>query len=55
MLGQIVNYCPVISRNTIIKNSTSMISIWQAIHLHFGFQPTSAFFLDFNNISLAPC
>ena len=27
MLGQIANFCPVISRNTITKNSTS-IDIW---------------------------
>lgn len=53
MLGQIVNYCHIISRNTIVKNLTSMSSIWQAIRLHFGFQSTSAHFLDFNNISLA--
>ena len=54
MLGQIANYCPIISRNTIVKNSTSMNSIWQAIRLHFGFQSTGAHFLDFNNITLAP-
>ena len=54
MLGQIANYCPIISRNTIIKNSTSMNSIWQAIRLHCGFQSTGAHFLDFNNITLAP-
>ena len=54
MLGQIANYCPVISRNTIVKNSTSMSSIWQAIRLHFGFQSTGAHFLGFNNITLAP-
>lgn len=53
MLGQIANYCPVISRNTIVKNSTSMSFIWQAIRLHFGFQSTGAYFFDFNNISLA--
>ena len=54
MLGQIANYCPVITRNTIVKNSTSMGSIWQAIRLHFGFQSTGSHFLDFNNITLAP-
>ena len=27
MLGQIANYCPIISRNTIVKNSTSINSI----------------------------
>ena len=52
--GQIANYCPVISRNTIVKNSTSMRSIWQATRLHFGFQSTDAHFLDFNTIKLAP-
>ena len=54
MLGQIANYCPVISRNTLVKNSTSMSSIWQAIRLHFGFQSTGAHFHDLNNITLAP-
>ena len=54
MLGQIVNYCPIISCNTIVKNSTSMNSIWQAIHPHFGFQSNGAHFLDFNSIKLAP-
>ena len=52
MLGQIANYCPVISRNTIIKASTSMVSIWQAIRLHYGFQTSGSHFLDFNNIKL---
>ena len=52
MLGQIANYCPIISRNTIVKNSTSIPSIWQAIRLHYGFQSTGAHFLDFNNIKL---
>ena len=52
MLGQIVNFCPVISRNTIIKGSFSLNSIWQAIRLHFGFQSTGAHFLDLCNIKL---
>ena len=38
MLGQIANYCPVISRNTIVKNSTSLSAIWQSIRAYFGFQ-----------------
>ena len=42
MLGQIANYCPVISRNTIVKNSISIDSIWQAIRLHYEFQTTGA-------------
>ena len=52
MLGQIANFCPVISRNTIVKNSTPVKSIWQAIRAHYGFQSTSAHFLDFASIKL---
>ena len=52
MLGQIANYCPVISRNTIAKNSTSLAGIWQTIRLHYGFQSTGAHFLDFADIHL---
>ncbi|MCG8047829.1 MAG: retropepsin-like domain-containing protein, partial [Candidatus Thiodiazotropha endolucinida] len=54
MLGQIANYCPIISRNTIVKNSTSVNQIWQAIRLHFGFQSSGSHFLDFNSIQLDP-
>ena len=54
MLGQIANYCPVISRNIIVKNSTSVNGIWQAIRAHYGFQSTGAHFLDFNSIRLQP-
>ena len=54
MLGQIANFCPVVARNTIVKNSTSMQSIWQAIRAHFGFQATGARFLDFNTLRLEP-
>ena len=50
MLGQIANYCPVIARNSIVKNSTSIKAIWQVIRAHYGFQSTGAHFLDFNNI-----
>ncbi|XP_071110370.1 uncharacterized protein [Haliotis cracherodii] len=52
MLGQIANYCPIISRNTIIKSSTSVDAIWHAIRLHFGFQATGAHFIDFAEIKL---
>lgn len=50
MLGQIANYCPVISRNVIVKKSSSPEQIWQSIRLHFGFQSSGAHFLDFNDI-----
>ena len=49
MLGQIANYCPIISRNTIVRNSTSIDMIWQAIRMHYGFHSTGAHFLDFAN------
>ena len=52
MLGQIANYCPVISRNTIVKNSTSLAHIWQSIRQHFGFQVSGAQFIDFDNIRM---
>ena len=45
MLGQIANYCPIISRNTLVKNSTSIQSIWNTIREHFGFQVTGAHLL----------
>lgn len=52
MLGQIVNYCPVISRNTIVKNSTSIDSIWQYIRAHYGFQSSGGHLLDFVDMKL---
>ena len=52
MLGQIANFCPVISRNTVVKNSTSINEIWQAIRLHYGFQSTGGHFIDFSDIKL---
>ena len=54
MLGQIANYCPIISRNSIVKNSTSLDSIWQAIRLPFCLQHTGAQFLDFADIRQEP-
>ena len=54
MLGQIANYCPIISRSTLVKQSTSIESIWNTIRLHFGFQITGAHFLDFAVMQLEP-
>jgi hypothetical protein len=54
MLGQIANYTPIIARNTIVNNSTTLRDIWQIIRLHYGFQSTGAHFLDFCNIKLEP-
>ena len=53
MLGQIANYCPVISRNSII-NSTCLPNIWQLIRLHYGLQSTRGHFLDLADIDMLP-
>lgn len=54
MLGQIANFCPIIARNSLIKQSTSLEDIWQKIRQHFGFQSTGAHFLDLADIKLEP-
>jgi len=54
MLGQIANFAPVISRNTIVKNSTSMNSIWEAIRLYYGIQSNGARLIDFVSIRSSP-
>jgi len=54
MLGQIANYCPIISRSSLVKNSTSLEFIWQTIRQHFGFQVTGAHFIDFADVHLEP-
>jgi len=50
MLGQIANFCPIISRNSIVKSSTSLGGIWQLLRQHYGFQLTGSHFLDLANI-----
>ena len=50
MLGQVSHYCPVLSRNTILKNFTSIQAEWQDIRTHFRFQSIGAHFLDFDVI-----
>jgi len=54
MLGQIANYAAVISRNSIVKSSTSLSDIWQKLRQHFGFAATGAHFLDLATIRLQP-
>ena len=54
MLGQIANYATIISRNTIVKLSTSLHSIWTKIREHYGFQTTGSRFLDLTTIRLQP-
>lgn len=52
MLGQIANYATVISRNQIIKSSTSLNDIWSKIREHYGFHTTGSRFLDLTTIKL---
>lgn len=54
MLGMIANYAPIISRNSIIKQSTSLSSVWQMIKTHYHFQSTGSQFLDFCTIRRLP-
>ena len=54
MLSQIANYCLIISRFTIMQNSTSLENTWQVIRLYFGFQTPGANLLDFDDIQLQP-
>ena len=53
MLGQIANYTTIISRNSIVKNSTSLNDIWVKIREHYGFQTNGSRFLDLSHIQLS--
>ena len=50
MLGQIANYATIISRNQIVKSSTSLTDIWDKIRQHYGFHTTGSRFLDLTKI-----
>ena len=52
MLEMVANWAPIISRQSIIKQSTSLESIWQAIRAHYGIQTSGTYFLDFAEIKL---
>ncbi len=38
LLGQIANLCPIISRHSITRKSTSLTHVWQMIQSSYGFQ-----------------
>ena len=38
MLCLIANYATIVSRGTIVKNSTSLNAIWKVLHLYYGIQ-----------------
>ena len=44
MLGQIANFCNVITRHQIVYESTSLDSIWELIREHYGFNVTGSRF-----------
>ena len=54
MLEQVASFAPVISRNSIVKNSTSLDDIWQKLRQHYNFQTTGAQFLDVVDIKKGP-
>ena len=51
--GQIANYATIISRNQIVKSSTSLTDIWDKIRQHYGFHTTGSRFLDLTKIKLS--
>ena len=44
----------MISRNSIVKHSTSLADTWQKTRQHYGFQSSGAHFLDLASIHLQP-
>ena len=54
MLGQIANFAPVISRKTIVKHSTSLKSVWEAIRVYYGILSNGARIMDFVDIKATP-
>ena len=42
MLGQVANWCTVISRHEIVNESTPLESIWAMIREHYGFHVTGS-------------
>ena len=54
MLQLIAAYAPIISRRTIIEDSTSLESIWSEIQEHYGFLVTGSRWLDVEEIALKP-
>lgn len=53
-LGQIANWPVVISRNQIVKNSTSLKDVWSKLREHYGLQTSGSKFIDLMNSRLNP-
>ena len=54
MLGFIAGYAPILPHNTIVKQSTSITSIWRELREYYCFACTGAQFLDLASITLQP-
>ena len=53
-LGQIANWATVISRNQIVKSSTSLKDVWGKLRGHYCLQTSGSKFIDVINIRLNP-
>ena len=53
-LGQIANYATIISRNQIVRNSTSLKSIWTKLREHYGLQASGSKFIDLSCVKMIP-
>ena len=54
MLGFIAGYAPILPHNTIVKQSTSISSIWRELCEYYCFTCTGTQFLDLASITLQP-
>ena len=52
MLGFIANYAQIFNRNTIVRDSTSLKSVFQMLRKHYGFQSSGAQFLNIADVRL---
>ena len=54
LLGQIANYCPVLTRSIITKKCLSFNEVWQSIRAHYNFQSVGSRVLDLGDIVQQP-
>ena len=52
LLGSIASYAPVISRQYIMKEATSLDAIWQRLRIFYGFRKSGGLILDLTSLSL---
>ena len=51
MLGSIASYAPVISRQFIMKEATSLDAIWHRLRIYYGFRKSGGLILDLTSVS----